>query len=135
MTPLILFRWANLLLAFVLELGALGALSYTGAQLSDGRVGATAMAIGLPLVAAVLWGLFAAPRSVKDVPAAKVVVKAAVFGLATIGLLANGHTGLALTFAACIVLNTLALQRTRSWIPGSSGPTRSRSACSTNPAW
>jgi hypothetical protein len=111
MTTMKVFRWSNLLLAFVLELGALGALSYAGAQLGDGAVG-TALAIGLPLVAAVLWGVYAAPRSVKHVPAAKVAVKAAVFGTATIGLLANGHTALAATFASLIVINTVALQLT-----------------------
>jgi Protein of unknown function (DUF2568) len=114
-------RWSNLLLAFVLEMGALAALSYTGAQLGGGAVATTALAIALPLVAAVLWGVFAAPRSVKHIPAAKVAVKSAVFGLATIGLFANGHTGLAVTFASLIVLNTVALQLTGG--PTSAGTT------------
>jgi hypothetical protein len=112
MTPLDVFRWSNLLLAFVLEVGALVALSYTGAQLGDGGVGATLLAIGLPLVAAVLWGMFAAPRSVKHVRAAKVTVKIAVFGMATIGLFFGGHAGLAVAFAGLFVINTVALQLT-----------------------
>jgi hypothetical protein len=122
MTPVNVFRWSNLLLAFVLELGALGALAYTGAQLGDGAVG-TALAVGLPFVAAVFWGLFAAPRSVKHVPAAKAAVKIAVFSTATFGLFANGHAGLAVTFASLIVLNTLALELTGG--PPSSAPRES----------
>ena len=59
-----------------------------------------------------MWGLFAAPRSVKHVPAAKAAVKVAVFGLATVGLFANGHTALAATFASLIVINTVALHVT-----------------------
>ena len=106
------FRWSNLFLAFVLELGALAALSFTGAHVGGGGGGATALAIALPLVAAVLWGTFASPRSVKHIPLAKVAVKVAVFGLATIGLFANGHAALAVTFAILIVINTIALHLT-----------------------
>ena len=47
-------RWANLTLAFVLELCALGALGYWGARTGGGPVTNTALGIGAPLLAAVL---------------------------------------------------------------------------------
>jgi ABC-type transport system involved in cytochrome c biogenesis permease subunit len=71
MTALNMFRWCNLALTFLLELAALAALSYAGAQLGNGAR-AMALAIAAPLVAVVFWQLFAAPRSIKQVPAAKV---------------------------------------------------------------
>ena len=111
MTPLNVFRWCNLALTFVLELAALAALSYAGAQLDNGAT-AIALAIAAPLVAVAFWQLFAAPRSVKQVPAAKVAVKVAVFGLATIGLFVNGHTTLAVIFAGTVVINALIVHAT-----------------------
>lgn len=55
------FHWANLTLAFLLELCALVALGYWGVWTGDGPVTKAALGIGAPLCAAVLWGLFAAP--------------------------------------------------------------------------
>jgi hypothetical protein len=57
------FRWTNLTLAFVLELCALAALGLWGFSVGGGPVAKTALGIGAPLCAAVLWGLFAAPRA------------------------------------------------------------------------
>ena len=106
MTPLNIVRWCNLALTFCLELAALTALSYSGAQLGNGTVAVT-LAITAPLVTGVCWGLFAAPRSVKQMPAAKVGVKITVFALATLGLYANDHQTLGVTFAGVVVANAL----------------------------
>jgi hypothetical protein len=57
------FHWANLALAFLLELCALGALGYWGVRTGDGLVAKVALGLGAPFCAAVLWGLFAAPRA------------------------------------------------------------------------
>src|SRR4249919_786154 len=106
MTPLNIVRWCNLAVTFCLELAALAALSYAGAQLGNGALAVT-LAIAAPLVAGVSWGLFAAPRSVKQAPAAKVVVKITVFALATLGLYANDHQVLGVTLAGVVVANAL----------------------------
>jgi hypothetical protein len=55
------FHWANLTLAFLLELCAMLALGYWGVRTGDGPVTKTALGIGAPLCAAIRWGLFAAP--------------------------------------------------------------------------
>ena len=62
------FHWVNLALAFLLELCALGALGYWGVRTGDGPVAKVALGLGAPLCAAVLWGLFAAPRAPVSVP-------------------------------------------------------------------
>lgn len=57
------FHWANLTVAFLLELCALAALGYWGLRTASGPATKAALGIGAPLLAAVLWGLFAAPRA------------------------------------------------------------------------
>jgi hypothetical protein len=57
------FHWANLTVAFLLELCALAALGYWGFRTASGPAAKAALGIGAPLLAAVLWGLFAAPSS------------------------------------------------------------------------
>jgi len=54
---------ANDVVAFLVEIGALVLLAWAGAQVDGPTVVRVALAVALPLVAAVLWGLFAAPRA------------------------------------------------------------------------
>ncbi|MGX5847127.1 YrdB family protein [Mesorhizobium sp. PL10] len=53
--------WWNLTLRFLLELAALLGLGMAGWNLSEGWSRWT-FAVGLPLIAAVLWGTFAVPN-------------------------------------------------------------------------
>ncbi len=99
------FRWANLTLAFLLELCALGALGYWGVRVGGGPLAKIALGIGAPLLAAVLWGLFAAPRAPVSVPFVRFVVQLVVFGSAAMALYATGHRGLAFAFAFLVVVN------------------------------
>jgi hypothetical protein len=98
---------ANEALAFLLEIVALGALAYWGFHVGNGGAAKAVLAIGAPLLAAVAWGLFAAPRARFKVPlAAVLVVKALVFGAATAALVATGHLVLAAVFAVVVTANT-----------------------------
>ncbi len=99
------YRWANLTLAFLLELCALAALCYWGFRAGGGPVTRTALGLGAPLLAAVLWGLFAAPRAPVSVPLARLGVQVVVFGSATLALYATGHRLLAIVFAVLVVIN------------------------------
>ena len=54
---------ANLALRFFLEVAALVALSYWGFQAGSNDVAHWVLGIGAPLLAAVVWGLFIAPKS------------------------------------------------------------------------
>jgi hypothetical protein len=53
------------------------------------------LAVGAPLVAAVLWGLFAAPKARIRATALVVLVKVLVFGSGALALLSTGHPVLA----------------------------------------
>ncbi len=104
------FRWANLTLAFLLELCALAALCYWGVRTGEGPLTKTGLAIATPLFAAVLWGLFAAPQAPVSVPFVRLGVKTAVFGSAALALYATGHGLLAILFAALVVVNGVLLR-------------------------
>jgi hypothetical protein len=101
------FHWANLALAFLLELCALAALGYWGVRTGGGPVTKTALGIGAPLFAAVLWGLFAAPRAPVSVPLVGFLVEVAVFGSAAVALFATGHRVLAIAFVLLVVVNSV----------------------------
>jgi hypothetical protein len=58
-----IWRWSNLGLAFVVELAGLGIFALWGWRTGGSTPTRLLLAIGLPLVAAVLWGLFAAPTA------------------------------------------------------------------------
>jgi len=103
------FRMANLALAFVLEMAALAALAVWGAGAGATTPTRVALAAGAPLAAAVLWGLFAAPRAVYKVAAARVAVKVLVFGAAALALYATGRATLAVVYAVLVVLNSAVL--------------------------
>ena len=100
------FYWANLALAFVLELCALAALGIWGFSVGGEPVMKTALGLGAPLLAAVLWGLFAAPRALVSAPLVGGAVKVIVFGSAVVALYVTGYHALAIVFALIVVTNT-----------------------------
>lgn len=104
------FWRANEILAFFLEVVALWAVGGWGWHVGSGVLLKLLLAIGLPLVAAVVWGLFAAPRAVVRLPVAGILaVKAVVFTAATLALSGSGHPVLAVAFAVVVVANTALL--------------------------
>ena len=58
-----LIKGANLLLRFLLELCALGALGYWGFKTGNATITKIVLGVGAPLVAAVVWGIFVSPRA------------------------------------------------------------------------
>src|SRR5262249_54271077 len=82
-------RGANEALAFLLEIAALVAVGVWGYHVGSGVPVKVALAIAVPVLVAVVWGLFAAPRAVVKLPLWGVlVVKALVFGAAALALYA-----------------------------------------------
>jgi hypothetical protein len=95
-------------LAFLLELLALAALAWWGAEVGSGLVLHLLLGIGAPLAAAVVWGTFASPKPQIALPLAGVVaVKAVVFGAAAVALAGIGHPALGLTFGIVAAANTI----------------------------
>jgi hypothetical protein len=94
-------------LAFVLELAALAVLVWWGWENAENVALRLLLAVAAPAVAAVVWGLFAAPRARFRVPLAGVLlVKALVFGAAAVALCALERPVLAVSFAIVALVNT-----------------------------
>jgi hypothetical protein len=74
---------------FVDELVLLAVLAVAGARLADGRLASIALAVALPLVAAVIWGRWLAPRARGRLAhPARLVVKLALIASASALLIA-----------------------------------------------
>jgi len=100
---------ANEVLAFLVELVAIAAFAFWGLAVGDGVAAKAALAIGAPLAAAVLWGLFAAPRARYKIPlAGQLAVKVLVLGGAVVTMFATGHPVLGAVFGVIVVVNTAA---------------------------
>jgi hypothetical protein len=98
---------ANETVAFLIELAALAALAWWGFTTGNSAPVHVTLGLGLPLIAVVVWALFAAPKSKVKMPMAGVLaVKALVFGGAAIALWEVGHASLAIAFAVIAVANT-----------------------------
>lgn len=97
---------------FLLELSALACLGYWGFQTGQGWIFKIALGIGAPLLAAVLWGTFVAPKA--SIPVSvpvRIMLQLLVFGTAAAALYASGHPKLAAAFIV-IVLVVLTLNYT-----------------------
>lgn len=78
-------------LAFLVELVALGGLAWWGATVNVAVAVRVLLALAAPVAAAVVWGLFAAPRARIRMSALGVLaVKAVVFGLTALAVYAAG---------------------------------------------
>ena len=103
-----LLKNINLALMFLLELCMLAALGYWGFTLDQGlaiRVGA---GLGAPLLAAVAWGLWMAPKASHPLPEPwHLLLELLIFGLAIAALYAASQPGLALTFGIVYAINVV----------------------------
>ena len=114
--------WLGATLAFLAELGSLAALAFWGFTVPSGGAARVLLGVGLPVAAALLWGLFAAPRAVVRIIALVVLTKVAVQGGAVAALAVAGHPWLAVVLGAAAAVGQL-LTATSS--PPAAGPTRS----------
>jgi|SRR4051794_38890749 hypothetical protein len=99
--------WTGATLAFAAELGSLAALALWGFTLPAGFGLRLLAGLGVPLVAIVLWWLFAAPKAAYQVPALAVVTKVLVQGGAVLALVVTGHPRLAIALGGAVVLGQL----------------------------
>ena len=94
-------------LAFLFEIVALIAISWWGFHHGDNTADHVLLGVGAPLLAIVLWGLFAAPRSAVRTPMIGVLsVKVVVFGAAAFAVWFSGLHLLAVIFAVLVAINT-----------------------------
>ncbi len=103
-----IIKAANLAFRFLLELCALVALGSWGWHAGTGRAAKLGFAVGAPLIAAVVWGLFVAPGRPIDLPApVRVVLELAIFGAAAAGLTAAGRVHLAVALLLVYAVNRI----------------------------
>jgi len=102
-----LLQNANLALAFLLELVAIASFAYWGFTVSDSTILNIVLGIGTPIVAIVLWGIFAAPKSERRLKgSAYLIFKVVFFVLAIAALIAAGSVTLGVIFAVVFAVNT-----------------------------
>ena len=83
----------HLLLAFTLEMIMLAIFGFFGYKLSENIVVKWTLAILLPTLAGVAWGIWAAPKSEARLEGMMLVAfKTVMFGLATVALYKAGYT-------------------------------------------
>ncbi len=103
-----LLQNANLGLAFLLELVAIASFAYWGFNASDSTVLKLVLGLGTPILAIVLWGIFAAPQSERRLQgSAYLIFKVIFFALAILALFAAGSLTLGFVFGVAFVINTV----------------------------
>ena len=96
----------NLALAFLLELCLLAALGYWGYHTGQNTLARWLLMIGVPLVLAVLWGIFLAPKSAVALPhGVKLAGKFVAFAIGVLALWSVGQSTWAAIFAVVVVVN------------------------------
>lgn len=119
------FRPAMLALRFLLELCLLAALAYWGSQVEASTLVNILLAIGVPVLAIIIWGSFVAPKSPnRPATPAWLVIQAILFGAGVAGLVDADQATLAVILAAVVVVNTgiLLAMGALEPEPGVSGP-------------
>jgi hypothetical protein len=103
--------WGNLTAIFAVELAGLVAFGVWGAQAVSPTPGRWALAITLPLTAAVLWSLFCAPHALVPLPGPAVtVIKLTMLAAAVLALIAAGLPRCAGVLAAVALITTVLAQ-------------------------
>jgi hypothetical protein len=113
----------NLVIRFLLELSALLAMGVWGWQQSEGWL-RFVLAVAVPLIAAVLWGMFAVPLDPSRAGTAPIAVpgmlrlalELAVFGFATWALYDVGATELSWTLCIAVAIHYLASYDRLLWL-------------------
>jgi hypothetical protein len=102
------FAGANLVLSFALELAVLASIGVWGFGLGDHAVVHVLVGVGGPIVYAVLWGAFAAPKASWPMRGLTLgIFKFLWFASGVAALAASGYTRLAGIFAVLCVVNRL----------------------------
>ena len=103
----------SLAVQFAAELVVLAALAVWGYGAVDG-VGRYALMVAAPAIAAVVWGVFGAPRGPRHLTGiARRVLQLGFFGAGALALAGAGHPIAAVVFAVVVTANIAFLVHTR----------------------
>ena len=98
----------NLLVRFLLELCMLAAVGYWGFKTQSGWAMKILFGIGLPLLIAVLWGLFVAPKATYPLHGAShLTLELLLLFSGTAALFASGKLSLAWAYTLTLIINRI----------------------------
>jgi hypothetical protein len=103
-----MIKTINLAVAFFLEMAMLVAFAYFGFHFPENTVMKFLLVITLPVIAVLLWGYFAAPKSKHRLQQpSRVLFSLTMFGAAIFLLNMTGKSMLAAVFAIMVIINQL----------------------------
>ncbi len=96
----------GLALAFALELAMLAAFGYWGFRVGSTILLKVLLGVGVPVLVAVIWAAFMAPRSRQRLQGWRYVsVKIVLFGLAALALIVSGQPAAGIIFGALFLIS------------------------------
>jgi hypothetical protein len=102
----------NLAARFLLELGVLAALGWSGAHAGSSPAANTALAVVLPLIGALAWAKYAAPSSASRLSGRSLAAfEVTVFSSAVAALYAAHVGAVAELFALAVIVNAVLMAR------------------------
>ncbi|MGN6803617.1 MAG: YrdB family protein [Ginsengibacter sp.] len=107
---LTILKGINIAAAFLLEIAMLVSFEYFGYEYPENKALKYVLMIALPLLAGVLWGIFAAPKSQQRLPKVqRTLFVLTIFAASVFLLNQTGETALAAVFSICIIINQVLL--------------------------
>ena len=113
---MVVLKGINATLAFLLELAMIASLGYWGYQSNDNALLKGLLAIGLPLIAIVIWALYFAPKAARRlaiVPGA--LLSLGLFLLAALALYSANQPAAAMVLAVLAIVNRILVLIWRQW--------------------
>ena len=105
---MVALKWINLGVRFLLELCMLAAVGYWGFKTGSGWSLKILLGIGAPLLIAVIWGTFVAPKASHPLHGFTLLaLEAALFGSGVVALIATKNYSLAWGFAVIMIVNRI----------------------------
>ena len=105
-----ILKGLNLLVRFLLELCMLAAVGYWGFKTQSGWPMKILLGIGLPVLIAVIWGLFVAPKAtypLSGVP--RLLLELILLGSGAVALFVSGKANLGWIYLAVLLINEVLL--------------------------
>ena len=101
-----ILKGLNLLVRFLLELAMLAAVGYWGLKTGSGWIMKVVLGIGMPILIAVVWGLFVAPKARYPLHgAAHLALGFVLLGSGAVALFASGRADLGWIYMIILVVN------------------------------
>jgi hypothetical protein len=105
-----ILKGINLLARFLLELCMLAAVAYWGFKTNSGWAMKIILGIGMPLLLAVFWGLFIAPKATHPLRGiSRELLELVLLGSGALALFASRRVDLGCVYTAILAINKVLL--------------------------